>query len=252
MDAKSFVDGFVIFNAGVHTADEASLDMPYIIYEGAEDQYLGAFASLGIILGSYYEGVNGDGAYGDFAAYISERTAEELAFAHLSRDSYEAFSNGELSLGTLPMYDALYVLPYIDSYFSDISVDVGALKTGDDCISEPIDGVSVYFELPLLLDGEDSGILVLLDEDKNLLSFNISGLTVPVRLLPDWEMGESDADFSDSASDDADENGKADNASVKSVPLTRAYDYGFTWHYTFDPDTENLEQEALARTAECY
>jgi len=132
----------------------------------------------------FYDYVNNNCGYYDLGEYLASHTYEEII------DKYVHNLEGEaIDTDMLIMVEAPGVLPYLLANMDNMTF--GELITCDEnCKINPVSGVEVCYEMPLLINEEKCGVTAVFDESGNLLNL----ITVD-------EDGWSDENYGDSTAE---------------------------------------------------
>lgn len=133
---------------GIKTADGFNTD---------EDGY----PKFATIINYFYDYVNNGCGYYDLGEYITSHTADEILNKY-AKQVYEKDTDNVI------MLEAPGVLPYLLKNLENLSF--GDLISGEECTAAPVSDVEVYYEMPILINGEKCGVTAVFDESGNLLN----------------------------------------------------------------------------------
>ena len=148
-------------------------DIPLITKDGIDcDNWSdgwenGPWVCVASTLNYFYNYVNNDTGYYSLEQYVQEHTSDEI-YNELGIGSRQ---NGVALSGcdTL-MYSAVWIMEYLLNNLD--SLEAGELLEGDAITTEwrEVSNIPVYYQLPLLINGEYSHLDALYDKDGNLLN----------------------------------------------------------------------------------
>ncbi len=138
------------------------------------DGWYGVYVSWAVGQNYYYDYVNNNGSCYDFEKYITTHTADEILYKYNDKD---VISNSDSLGNDYLMIHGIFSTPYLINH----DITANELITGDGVTSIAVNGKSIAYELPLLVDGKESGFVAVFDEDRNLLNINID------KVPDDWE-----------------------------------------------------------------
>lgn len=156
---------------GVTTADGINTD---------EDNY----PKLATVVNYFYDYVNNNCGYYDLGEYLTSHTYDEII------DKYSSnLKNEEWDTEEIIMLETIGVIPYLLLNMEDITFGE-LIACNEDCKINPVSGVEVCYEMPLLINEEKCGVTAVFDESGNLLNL----ITVD-------EDGWSDENYGDSTAE---------------------------------------------------
>lgn len=136
---------------GVTTADGVNTD---------EDNY----PKLSTITNYFYDYVNNNCGYYDLGEYLTSHTYDEI----IDKYSFN-LKNEEWDTEEIIMLETIGVIPYLLTNMDNMTF--GELIVCDEnCKINPVSGVEVCYEMPLLINEEKCGVTAVFDEAGNLLN----------------------------------------------------------------------------------
>lgn len=161
--AEQKFDGLIIAYGDIPLVTKDDIDCDNWS-EGWEN---GPWVCVVTTLNYFYNYVNNDTGYYSLEQYVQEHTSDEI-YNELGIGSRQ---NGVALSGcdTL-MYSAVWILEYLLNNLD--SLEAGELLEGDAITTEwtEVSNIPVYYQLPLLINGEYSHLDALYDKDGNLLN----------------------------------------------------------------------------------
>jgi hypothetical protein len=134
------------------------------------------------VLKYFYNYVNNDSGYYDIKEWLEAQTKEEMDT--LRSEFFYSYTYTDSETNDFIMYEAVGTLKvFIENNIENVSV--GELRAGDECEviylnsvtgEYEVSGIPIYYELPILLNGEYSDATAVFDEEGNLLN-----------ILTDWD-----------------------------------------------------------------
>lgn len=111
----------------------------------------------------FYDYVNNNSGYYDLGEYLTSHTFDEII------DKYSSnLRNESVDTDIVIMAEAPGVLPYLLENLDNLSF--GDLISGEECTAASVNDIDVYYEMPILINGEKCGVTAVFDEAGNLLN----------------------------------------------------------------------------------
>lgn len=111
----------------------------------------------------FYDYINNNSGYYDLGEYLTSHTYDEIIDRYFSK-----LRNESVDTDNVVMLEAPGVLPYLLENLDNLSF--GDLISGEECTAAPVSDVDVYYEMPILINGEKCGVTAVFDEAGNLLN----------------------------------------------------------------------------------
>lgn len=111
----------------------------------------------------FYDYINNNSGYYDLGEYLTSHTYDEIIDRYFSK-----LRNESVDTDNVVMLEAPGVLPYLLENLDNLSF--GDLISGEECTAVPVSDVDVYYEMPILINGEKCGVTAVFDEAGNLLN----------------------------------------------------------------------------------
>lgn len=111
----------------------------------------------------FYDYINNNSGYYNLGEYLTSHTYDEIIDRYFSK-----LRNESVDTDNVVMLEAPGVLPYLLENLDNLSF--GDLISGEECTAAPVSDVDVYYEIPILINGEKCGVTAVFDEAGNLLN----------------------------------------------------------------------------------
>jgi len=147
------------------------------------DDFKSSYIKYAIVSNYFYDYVNNDSGYYNLGEYASSNTSEDILNKY-----WGGIPADDADVEDLIMCETSSVIPYLLENMENLKI--GELVVGDECTSNPVSGIEVYYEIPLLINDENSGVIAVFDKDCNFLNF-----------ITNEDKGWSNDNYRDSAND---------------------------------------------------
>lgn len=117
---------------------------------------------IAAICNYFYDYVNNNSGYYDLEEYLTSNASEDIL------NKYCRYLGNGGNTNNIIMEETPAIIPYLLENLDNLTF--GDLISGEECTATPVSDVEVYYEMPILINEEKSGITAVFDEAGNLLN----------------------------------------------------------------------------------